>query len=153
MRKQPYSESERGQSLTEFALSLVFLFILLAGVVDFGRVFFAYTIIRDAAQEGAVYGAIASKQDIGDFKTRVEDRVKTAFIDPSDPTKIPINIDDLQVSTTIVGNPCADGVNGVRVTVDYSIPITTPFLGTVLGTQEIPMKTSIEDTILSPICP
>ncbi len=153
MKKRTYPISEKGQSLTEFALSLVFLFILLAGVTDFGRAFFAYIIIRDAAQEGAVYGAIAPKDNIEDLKDRVENRVKTAFTNPSDPNKVPIDIDHLQVDTTFVGNPCADGVNSVRVTVDYAIPLTTPFLGALLGTQELPMKTSIEDTILSPMCP
>lgn len=153
MKKQIYSQSESGQSLTEFAISLIFLFILLAGVTDFGRAFFAYIIIRDAAQEGAVYGAIAPKENIEDLKDRIENRVKTAFTDPADPQKLPIDIDHLQINTMIVGDPCADGANGVRVTVNYAIPVTTPFLGTVLGSQEIPMQTSIEDTILSPMCP
>lgn len=153
MRMYKGTESEKGQSLTEFALSLVFLFTLLAGVADFGRAFFAYIIIRDAAQEGAVYGAIADKNDINVLKAGIEDRVETAFSDPSDPTNIPIDTDSLQVTTTIIGDPCAGPGNGVRVTVDYAIPITTPFLGTILGSQEIPMSTSIEDTILSPICP
>jgi len=153
MNRKIHSQSEKGQSLTEFALSLVFLFTLLAGVADFGRAFFAYIIIRDAAQEGAVYGAIADKEDINLLKVQVEDRVKTAFRNPTDPSNIPIDIDSLQVTTTIVGDACAGPGNGVRVTVDYAIPITTPFLGTILGSQEIPMSTSIEDTILSPLCP
>ncbi|MFO8037264.1 MAG: TadE/TadG family type IV pilus assembly protein [Anaerolineales bacterium] len=153
MKEHTYPLSERGQSLTEFAISLIFLFILLAGVADFGRAFFAYIIIRDAAQEGAVYGAIAPKEDIEDLKDRIENRVKSAFTDPSDPQKTPLDINHLQINTTIVGDPCADGANGIRVTVDYTIPITTPFLGTVLGSQELPMQASIEDTILSPMCP
>lgn len=144
---------EEGQSLTEFAMSLVFLLILLAGVADFGRAFFAYIIVRDAAQEGAVYGAIADKDDIGVFKDQVEDRVKTAFVNPDEPTKIPLDVDEIQVTTDIVGSPCAGTGNSVRVTVDYSVSITTPFLGSVLGRQNIPMTTSIEDTILSPLCP
>ena len=53
-KRDSRSNTERGQSLTEFAISLVFLLTLLAGIVDLGRMFFAYIIIRDAAQEGAV---------------------------------------------------------------------------------------------------
>ncbi len=150
---QKTRNDERGQSLTEFSMCLVFLLVLLAGVADFGRAYFSYIIIRDAAQEGAVYGAITEKSNISDFKNRVEQRVRTAFIDPADPDKIPIDVDVLSVTTDIIGSPCAGVGNSVRVTVDYSVPIATPFLGTVLGTQEILMSTSIEDTTLYPICP
>lgn len=148
-----HDSTEKGQSLVEFAMSLVFLLTLLAGVADFGRAFFAYIIVRDAVQEGAVYGAIADKSDLNQFKTKVENRVKTAFVDPAAPGDIPVDIQTLAVNTSIVGSPCAGAGNAVRVTVDYTIPITTPFLGTIIGSQTLPMSTSIEDTILSPLCP
>ncbi len=70
---------ESGQSMVEFALVLVFLLALLAGVFDIGRAFFAYIIIRDAAQEGAVYGSIAPKSDLAGFKSAVADRVVDSF--------------------------------------------------------------------------
>ena len=66
---------EKGQSLVEFALVLVFLLSLLAGIFDLGRAFFAYIIIRDAAQEGAVFGSIAPKSDLTGFEVAVIDRV------------------------------------------------------------------------------
>ncbi len=153
MAQNKSKNTEKGQSLTEFALSLVFLLILIAGVADFGRAFFTYIIIRDAAQEGAVYGAIADKSNLSVFKDGVEQRVKTAFINPEEPAKVPLDVDQIQVQTEIIGSPCAGVGNGVRVTVDYSIPIATPFLGGFIGSQEIPMQASIEDTILSPLCP
>ena len=49
--------NERGQSLAEMALMMSFLLILLVGVVDLGRGFFVYLALRDAAQEGALYGS------------------------------------------------------------------------------------------------
>jgi len=158
---------EQGQSLTEFAISLVVILLLLAGVVDLGRAFFAYIIIRDAAQEGAVYGAIhANESDLG---TLVSERVKTAFTDPDSPSTAPIDLSDLTVTTAVVGNPCAgvhqdvtdhdeDGdtgesiPNAILVKVDYQFPITMPFLGSVLGSQEINMSTNIENTTMVPIC-
>ena len=149
-----HQPSERGQSMVELAMSLVFLLVLLAGVVDLGRAFFAYMIIRDAAQEGAVYGAIADKTDLTAFENEVNNRVETAFVNPSSPTAdIPIDLSQLTVTTQIVGSPCAAPGNGVKVTVDYTIPVTMPFLGSLLGTQEVPMSTSVEDTILAPMCP
>ena len=48
-----YSDSEKGQSMVELAVSVVVLLILLAGVVDLGRLAFYYITLRDAAQEAA----------------------------------------------------------------------------------------------------
>lgn len=146
-------KSEKGQSLTEFALVLVFLLSLLAGVFDLGRAFFAYIIIRDAAQEGAVFGAIAPKDDINAFSSAVADRVVAAYVDPSDPSNVPIDINALNVQVDIIGSPCAAPGNGVRVTVDYSLPVSMPFLGALIGSQNIQLSTAVEDSILSPICP
>jgi len=145
--------SQRGQSMTEFALSLVILLTLLAGVVDLGRMFFAYIIIRDAAQEGAVFGSIAPKDDLSTFKNEVEDRVKAAFTDPSDSSNVPIDITKLNVQTDIIGSTCASPGNGVQVKVEYSVPITMPFLGMVVGTQNMNMAATVQNAILSPICP
>jgi Flp pilus assembly protein TadG len=145
--------NDSGQSLTEFALVLVFLLVILAGVVDLGRAFFSYIIIRDAAQEGALYGSIAPKDDLNVFQANVATRVQQAFSDPSNPTQLPLNLSAMNVQTDIVGSPCAAPGNGVRVTVDYTVPITMPFLGAVLGSQQLEMETVVEDSILSPICP
>jgi Flp pilus assembly protein TadG len=146
-------KSEKGQSLTEFALVLVFLLSLLAGVFDLGRAFFAYIIIRDAAQEGAVFGAIAQKDDINAFTSAVADRVVAAYVDPSDPSNVPIDINALNIQVDIIGSPCAAPGNGVRVTVDYSLPVSMPFLGALIGSQNVQLSTAVEDSILSPICP
>ena len=155
MNKQVQSQarSERGQSMAEFAVSLVILLTLLAGVVDLGRMFFAYIIIRDAAQEGAVYGSIASKGNLTILKTEIEDRVKAAFTDPSDSSNVPIDITNLYVQTDFLGATCAAPGSGVRVRVEYSLPVTMPFLGTIIGSQEMNMAATVENAILSPICP
>ena len=145
--------SERGQSMTEFALSLVILLTLLAGVVDLGRMFFAYIIIQDAAQEGAVYGSIAPKDNLPTFKNEVENRVKAAFTDPADSSNVPIDITKLNVQTDIIGSTCASPGNGVQVKVEYSVPITMPFLGSVIGSQNMNMVATVQNAILSPICP
>ncbi len=50
-------ERSRGQSVVEFALVLPILLLLLAATVDFGRLFYAYVAVENAAKEGALYGA------------------------------------------------------------------------------------------------
>ena len=144
---------EKGQSMTEFALALVLLLTLVAGIGDLGRMFFAYIIIRDAAQEGAVYGSIADKSDLPNLQTEVESRVKEAFTDPDNPSDTPIDINQLQVQTTLIGATCAAPGSAVRVKVDYVVPVTMPFLGAIIGSQQMPMTATVENAILSPICP
>jgi len=50
-------DSQEGQSLIEFAISLVVLLIMLAGIVDSGRALFTYLALRESAEEGALYGS------------------------------------------------------------------------------------------------
>ena len=58
---------KKGQSLVEFAISLTVMLILLAGTVDFGIGLFHYIAMREAAQEGALYGSIAPPPYAGNF--------------------------------------------------------------------------------------
>ena len=48
----------RGQSLVEFALVLVPLFMILLGIIQFGFVFNAYVTLTNAAREGARIGTV-----------------------------------------------------------------------------------------------
>jgi Flp pilus assembly protein TadG len=50
--------SERGQSLTEFALALPVLALLLFAVIQFGIVFNDYVTLTDATRAGARKGAV-----------------------------------------------------------------------------------------------
>jgi hypothetical protein len=47
----------RGQSIVEFALSSIILFLLLAAVVDVGMIFLTYQTMINAVKEGLSYGA------------------------------------------------------------------------------------------------
>jgi Flp pilus assembly protein TadG len=50
--------AERGQSLVEFALVLMPLFLILLGIIQFGFVFNSYVTITNAAREGARTGTV-----------------------------------------------------------------------------------------------
>ena len=148
---------ESGQSMVELAISLVFLFILLAGVVDLGRAFFTYIALRDAAQEGASYGAVARERtaDLIDC-TGIENRVRstsTTPVDLANTTNIDVAIDigGLSCVSATAANACFG--NGIRVEVTYSnFPISMPFLGTILGRSFVELSAEVEDTILTPAC-
>ncbi|MGQ9553342.1 MAG: TadE/TadG family type IV pilus assembly protein [Anaerolineae bacterium] len=50
--------NERGQSLVEFALGAIVFFLIVFGILDFGRAIYAYSVVASAAREGARYGAV-----------------------------------------------------------------------------------------------
>ena len=140
---EKYSSSEYGQSMVELAFSLVFLLILIAGVIDLGRAFFTHIALRDAAQEGALYGSIeADTKSDADIAARVED-VLSDRVDPADLT--------VSVTPSLSSSSCAG--DSIQVTVSFdNFPITMPFLGAVIG-QQVDLSANVVDTILSPPCP
>ncbi len=52
------SKHQNGQSLVEFALILPALVLVIAGVFDLGRAFYASITITNAAREGARFGTL-----------------------------------------------------------------------------------------------
>lgn len=137
---------EKGQSMVELAISLVVLLILVAGIADLGRMFFYYIGMRDSAQEGVVYGITEPAQC-----QEIIDRAVSLLNDP----------DGIQVDVTVNGVDCASATavdacsgNALWVTVtDPNFDINMPFLGTILGRQQIKLEAEVSGTILRPACP
>ena len=147
---------EKGQSLVEFAISLTFMLILLAGVVYFGIGLFYYIAMRDAAQEGALYGSM-NPTDAGGIQTRVADAAGPGFIrDLYDAGQLSVNV-------TYTGAACEG--NGIIVTLQHDYELSwlpvgaflVPFIGDHPcpdGTgQCILLRARVTDTILTPPCP
>ena len=160
-----YRKSERGQSLVEFAVSLVILLLLLSGAVEFGILFFRYVQLRDAAQEGALYGSTHpyldadgnGSFDVGEEATANTDVIR-ARARASSPTNSPLNLNidtgpqavTIDVSSSDGSNLfCEDVGHGITVTVRYTHRMFMPFL----TGWEIPLEASVTDTILTPMCP
>jgi Flp pilus assembly protein TadG len=140
---QPNSthSKEKGQSLVELAFSLTFLLILLGGIVDLGRAFFTYMAMRDAVQEGALYGSI---------NPTLTPEIKDHVINSGN--IVPDILAPGDVTVTVLGTPCTG--SSIRVQALYNnFPITMPFIGALIGRQTVPIRATITDTILSPSCP
>lgn len=147
MKNKTHQLKEHGQSLLEFSVSMVFVLVLLAGLVDLGRGLFTYMALRDAAQEGAAYGSINPTAT-----STIEDRVfgsSTMLQSLKDQYggSAPI---DIQVD--VIGSPCTG--NGIEVLVTYEdFSLSMPFVGAFLGSQTVDISASAANTILSPKCP
>ena len=66
-RKKTQQLSEQGQNLVELALILPLMFIILIGVLDLGRIFFAEIAVANAAREGVRYLTTHPTDEIGGF--------------------------------------------------------------------------------------
>jgi Flp pilus assembly protein TadG len=79
--------AESGQDLVEYALVLPLFLLLMFSVVEFGFVFFQYTMVVNAAREGARTGIVIETPScqLACLKTRIEDAVRSKMtsIDPT----------------------------------------------------------------------
>ena len=134
-------DTQRGQSLVEFAFSLVIILILLAGIVDGGRALFTYMALRDAAQEGALYGS-NYPTDTGGIVART--RQASDMLEDMDTDAI--------VTITYPDGATCNG-NGITVRVELTaFPLAMPLIGAIVGGQTIPISADVTDTILRPPC-
>ena len=60
--KRRAERRQRGQSLVETAIVVPILLLLVAAVVDFGRIFDAQIVLTNAVREGARYGTLRDPQ-------------------------------------------------------------------------------------------
>jgi Flp pilus assembly protein TadG len=149
---------ESGQSFMELAISLLFLLVLLAAVIDLGWAFYTMIALRDTAQEGASFGSMCP-----DNLARVEDRLLES-------ATTPIRMEDLETGdieiclvapppaaqpalfACVANSALAKRGNNVRVSLRIQHQILTPFVGSVIGTQTYPLTVTVSNTILVDKC-
>lgn len=147
--KKP-TRAERGQSLMEMAVSVVVIVILLAGIVDLGRAIFTFISLRDAAQEGLTYAAIYP------FPCN---RIQQRIDDTLDNT--PVTYRQVEYYYEGAYHQCAAADvakvgpgTEVKITVAQTdFPITMPFLGSILGRQNIEIKAVITGSVVRQMTP
>ncbi len=125
----------RGQSLVEAALTLPILVMLLLGLLDFGRAYYALVTLRDAADEGASYAAI-HPSDIAGIRQRASEASMQL---------VPISPNDVHVYRTAslyVGAP-------ITVTTTYTVALYTPFAGSFLPGNWLALRGQSVHAIIS----
>ena len=134
---EPNSRSQLGQALVETALLLPILLILLLGAVDFGRLFFGWVNIHQAARIGANYGSThpnmtASERD--ELVLLVEGDTAALNCEIDDPVPNP-------TYTTAAGTPTSDPSIGdfSNFTIGCEFSMVTPLAGLFFG-DTIPLS-------------
>lgn len=110
----------KGQELLEYALvAPIFLLILLV-ILDLGRITYTYSVVQNAAREGARYGAVHPNNWTG-IQTAVN---RLAIGVQTSPPQVVVYEDSLQMKT-------------IRVCVLADFHAITPVIATILGTDPI----------------
>ena len=139
------SNSERAQSLVEFAISLLLILMILTGAVELSLALFEYVTIRDAAQEGALFASVNPKDTVN-IQARVIDAANDG-----------VALTAGNITITSNGNYC-EGLTPsgtpITITVRISRPhqIIMPLVGSFIG-QQLNLSARATNTILQPVCP
>jgi len=120
--------SKKGQTVVEFALVVLLFFLLIFGVIDFGRLFFVQMSIQNAVQQAGRYAVtgnhLPDPNNPGNNLSRVDSIIKTA-----QDAAVGATITNVQVSSLKGGAGSAGGPGDtVTVTVTTSLQLMTPLI-------------------------
>jgi Flp pilus assembly protein TadG len=146
MKRINIRKAEKGQSLVEFSLGLVFLLIIVSGLIDLGRLYFTHVALEDAAGEGALYFSLnphcihpsdgTGCANPNNVEWRVRNATGTGTVDWS------------KANITYSLPPYAVG-ESVKVTVNYSYQLLTPIIPKITGLNPITLGTSASQIIIT----
>ena len=111
-----WRDTDAGQTLVEFSLILPFMLVLLFALVDFGRGFYTWLVITNAAREGARAGA--TQLTTAQINTRIQESICNGGGSGC-------GIDSSKLTVTVTN---AQGPRGEAVDVDltYDFDFVTP---------------------------
>jgi len=127
VKKRIQIRNEQGQTMTEFALVLPVLALILFAVIQFGIVFNNYVTLTDATRAGARKAAVSR-----DDPNRDADVIAA----------IQSSASDLDVSKLSVPPPTSTWDSGSDVTVTASYPYSISLLGLVVKSGRLSSTTT-----------
>lgn len=138
-----------GQAIPEFALVLPVLLLLMLAAVDFGRIFFSYVAVRNAASQGAAYAA-AAPTDTSGIGARVRQEANVQAQGGEGALTVGVDCVD-GFSGSAMDCSSAPGGSGpgnrVKVTVTELFTFLTPFMNDFFG-GGLTMTSSATATVL-----
>lgn len=160
MRLRRNKTKKRGQAVVEVALLSLFLALLLAGAIDFGRAFYTAVVVSNMAGEGASYAALYPDQDQNisnqtcsilrpvPTKASIQERARRVAKDHGLTIETQDqNLATITVSTDGYGTTCRARCAGRTITVRVTYRIDDLFLPSVLGIRQIAITKSASQLI------
>jgi TadE-like protein len=123
-----------GQSATEFALALPIFFVLIFGVMDFGRMFFIQESIQQAVEAGVRYASTGNHQSgtnpsTGSSYTRIQSITNYINTQASTPISMGASMGSLQISSVTGGAGSPGGPGDIEtISVTTTITLMTPVI-------------------------
>jgi Flp pilus assembly protein TadG len=127
VKKKIQIRNEQGQTMTEFALVLPLLALILFAVIQFGIVFNNYVTLTDATRAGARRAAV-SRQDPNRNSTVI--------------AAVRSSASDLDSSKLSVPPPSSSWAAGTDVTVTATYPYSISLLGMVVKSGQLKSTTT-----------
>ncbi|MET0396543.1 MAG: TadE/TadG family type IV pilus assembly protein [Longimicrobiaceae bacterium] len=144
----------RGQSVVEFALLIPMIMVFVVAVIDFGKLFYTYQVITNAAREGARYAALADAKITDGV---VQQAIRTSLEPIADPGAIsfvakpaagtcpPLTLKPggfvLVYGCGWSGTPAVDPSAVVEIRMEYKTVLLGRFLDLTTGQQTFPLTT------------
>lgn len=131
-----------GQTIVELALILPVMLLLLSTASDLGRMFHSRIVIANAARAGALEAARNPTSYVADAACDAQvNRIMCAVVAES--TGSLLNVTPADVDVACVPDPCAEALgNVIRVTVNGTFSLITPFLDNFFGGQTIALSST-----------
>jgi hypothetical protein len=130
-----HKHNEKGTTVAEFAVVALLFFIMIFGIIEFGRLLYTHNALTDATRRGARFASLHNGLSDAD-KLAVKNFVvygpNGTFDDDGNPTSAPL-IHDLTTDMVEVE------FNGVDLDGDPATPETTAF-GTNLGQATVSIQ-------------
>lgn len=151
---------EQGHAMTEMALTLPIILMLVMGIMDFGRALFVYSQLSNAAREGARWGSVQGVVPQGGLEQyRDCDAIRASVVDKFG-LALNIEAEDINIEyddgvnlrpfncNGVVG-PAPDVIrqgDRIRVTIETEFKFLTPFVSSFI--EKIPISFTAARTIL-----
>ena len=133
------SRSQRGTAIVEFAVVAMVFFLLVFGIIDFGRLFQSWVTVQYAAREGARYAVTGQIDCTGITNDRIACITQKAQVATTGLAGAPANV-TVKVrswSYPTYPTPAAEGAPGnacdeIEVEVDYNHHMLTPIISSIV---------------------
>jgi Flp pilus assembly protein TadG len=124
----------KGQSLVEVALVLPVLLMLMLGLLDLGRAYYAMVSLRDAADEGAMYASI-DPENVEEIRRRTVGAT---------PQLVVIDTADVAVEQP----PLIESGQGITVTAEADLALFTPFVNGLVSGGSLTLRGAASHPII-----
>ncbi|MGC9469170.1 MAG: TadE family protein [Anaerolineae bacterium] len=120
------NKREAGQSLVEAALALPVIVMLMLGLLDFGRAYYALVSLKDAADEGAAYASMNPSDILGIRRRASEASRQLVPIEPND--------------VDVIYPPYIHAGASITVTTRFALELYTPFANVFVPDNELVLR-------------